>query len=353
MKKWMAMGLLLALLSVPIRAEEPGVYCFSAGEFGEELRGIFLKTVPESGVLRLGDRVLSPGTAVPEADLSRLTYDSPEGLPGTFAYLPVLASGVEETAVFRIPGRKNSAPAAKDSALETYKNIPNQGKLSVSDPEEELLTFQIIREPDRGKVTIDSDGSFTYSPEKNKVGRDFFTYRAVDPQGNCSREAKVTVTILKPTDSPLYRDTAGEDCEFLARWMQQTGIFQGEILGDTCCFRPQKTVSRGEFLTMLLKTLKIPPEPELTAAVEELPLWLRPYGAAALRAGIPMPAWMEFEQPIPYEEAAAMAAKGQKLLTGEEAALQTWQETPAGGSPLTREEAGRLLYELSLRLAEE
>lgn len=351
MKKWMAMGLLLSLLVFPAGAEEADVYCFSAGDFGEDIRGICLKSVPKTGLLRLENQILGPGAVVPEADLSRMTYYSPEGLPGTLTYLPVSSAGVEETALFRIPGRKNAPPAAVDSALETYKNIQNQGRLSVHDPEEEELTFRVVREPGRGTVTIDPEGTFTYTPKKNKVGKDFFTYQAMDPQGNLSREAKVTVTILKPTDSPLYRDTAGEDCEFLARWMQETGIFQGEILGDTCCFRPQKPVTRGEFLTMLLKTLKIPPEPELTAAVEELPLWLRPYGAAALRAGIPMPSWTEYDQPIPCEEAAFLAAKGQALLTGRDPVLPAWG--PAGGGELTRQEAGRLLYGLSLRLAAE
>ena len=110
-----------------------------------------------------------------------------------------------------IRGKENKAPTAEDSALETYKNLENTGKLKVSDPEGEQLTYTLVRQPKRGTVTISEDGSFTYTPKKNKVGVDSFTYTAADPAGNVSREATVTVTILKPSDTTQYTDTLGVD----------------------------------------------------------------------------------------------------------------------------------------------
>ena len=177
---------------------------------------------------------------------------------------------------------------AEDSALETYKNLPNTGKLKASDPENQPLTFTVTRQPRRGTVTISEDGSFTYTPKKNKVGVDSFVFTAADPAGKVSREATVTITILKPSDATQYTDTAGKDCRFAAEWMRQTGIFTGETVGSNACFSPDRAVTRGEFVTMLVKALDIPVEEELTQTgyTDDIPQWLQPYLAAAVRSGL-------------------------------------------------------------------
>ena len=64
------------------------------------------------------------------------------------------------------------------------------------------------------------DGSFIYTPKKNKVGVDSFTYTATDASGKVSREATVTIQILKPTDARQYTDTVGLDCRFEAEWLK-------------------------------------------------------------------------------------------------------------------------------------
>ena len=137
-------------------------------------------------------------------------------------------------------------------------------------------------------LDLREDGTFTYSPKKNKVGADSFTYTATDPAGNVSREATVTVQILKPTNSAQYTDTAGSSCRFAAEWMKNTGLFVGEQIGGEYCFREDKSVSRGEFLAMMIKTLNIPVDEKNTYVgyTDQIPTWLKPYLAAALRSGL-------------------------------------------------------------------
>ena len=103
-----------------------------------------------------------------------------------------------------------------------------------------------------------------------------------------SRAATVTITILKPGDETQYTDTAGKDCRFAAEWMKQTGIFTGETIGETACFSPERQVTRGEFVTMLVKALDIPVDEDVTQTgyTDDIPLWLRPYLAAAVRSGL-------------------------------------------------------------------
>ena len=293
--------LLAVLMFLPgeaaaLQVESGAVLCFSREEFalGEEpLAGICITAIPTGGTLMLGNRTLRSGDVLTADQLSALTFHAPQTLADSSAvveYLPIYEGGVAQCATMAIAirGREDKAPVAEDFAAETYKNLPLAGKLKVSDPEEQPMTYTVTRQPRRGTVTVQPDGSFTYTPKKNKVGVDSFVFTATDPAGNVSREATVTVTILKPKDSAQYTDTAGRDCRFAAEWMKNTGIFVGESLGDSPCFSPDKGVTRGEFVTMLVKALDIPTDEEIrfTGYTDQIPTWLEPYLAAAVRSGL-------------------------------------------------------------------
>ena len=160
-------------------------------------------------------------------------------------------------------------------------------------------------------MELREDGSFTYTPKKNKVGVDSFTYTATDPAGNVSREATVTVQILKPNDARQYTDTVGSDCRFSAEWMRNTGLFVGEQIGSEQCFFPDKQVSRGDFMAMLVQVLELPLEETGHEAIpSDVPQWLRPYVAAAIRAGLTagVPARETFgaQEPVSGAEVAVM-----------------------------------------------
>lgn len=272
------------------------VYCFSAGDFSEEasFTGICITGLSgDMGALRLGTRILQPGDILTAEQVGQMTF-TPLGAETDstleVAYLPIYEDHVaaSATVTLGIRGKENQPPVAEDSALETYKNLPNTAKLKVHDPEGEALTFTVIRQPKRGSVTVNADGSFTYTPKKNKVGIDSFVFTAADASGKVSREATVTVNILKPTNAPQYTDTVGRECRFAAEWMKHTGIFVGENLADNPCFSPDREVTRGEFVTMLVKALDIPAEAEITHTgyADQIPQWLQPYLAAAVRSGL-------------------------------------------------------------------
>ena len=340
MKKILCLVLSLLLLSVPVLAEE-AAYCFSSSDFEESLRGILIRKTPQEGVLMLESRVLQPGDVLTGEQARRMRFYGEQ--PEQLQYLPVFASGTREAVSLWIPGRENQAPVAQDSALETYQNLENSGVLRVFDPEQKELTVTLLQKPRRGTVTLEAGGKFTYTPKKNKVGRDSFSYEARDPEGGVSREATVVITILKPSESPLYQDTMGLSCSYSAEWMKNTGIFSAEVLGDARCFQPEKPVSRGEFLTMLLKTLNIAPEPELTAGLEEFPQWLQPYVAAALRSGLTfhLPDSKNWEEPIGAAEAEALAGEALERSVS----VFSEEENPED-RVLSRAQAAELLYQV-------
>lgn len=372
MKRIASVLLAAALLAMPVAAaqvDSGSVYCFSPGDFSQgDLAGICVTGLPESGAVLLGERLIRPGDILTADQVARMTFapaDTEEDAQASLTYLPIYPDRVEAAATMTIQviGKQDLAPAAEDSTLETYKNLPNEGLLKVSDPEGGAMTFTLVRQPRRGTVTLREDGSFIYEPKKNKVGVDSFTYTAADAAGNVSREATVTVTILKPTDATLYTDTAGESCRFAAEWMKHTGIFTGEIINGNGCFSPGKTVSRGEFLTMLVSALSLPLEEDAAAIgyTDDTPAWLRPYLAAAMRSGLTA-GWPDGEmfgadQPITGAEAAVMLQNALDLAAVDaeaEAGVPVWAEAAvttlaANGihltaQPLTRAEAALALY---------
>ena len=355
------------------------VYCFQSADFSadESLAGICITGLPESsaGTVMLGSRVLRPGDILTAEQLAQMTFVpllTETDQDAQVTYLPIYDDRVEKAAVMTISvrGKEDKAPVAEDMTLETYKNLPNEGKLKVTDPEGQALTYTVTRQPKRGTLSLREDGTFTYTPKKNKVGTDSFTFTATDPAGKVSREATVTIEILKPTDATQYTDTVGASCRFAAEWMKNTGLFVGEQVGGTHCFQPEKTVSRGEFLTMLLQTLGIPSEADAahTGFTDEAPPWLKPYLAAALRAGITT-GWPDAEifganETITGAEAALLIQNGLDLTVStvnigkdEEGDLPVWALTAMTAmaengitltaDSLTREEAAALLYQVS------
>ena len=88
-------------------------------------------------------------------------------------------------------------PLAESFELSTPMNTPYEGKLSASDEDGEELLFAITTRPVKGDIALNEDGSFVYTPRENKKGRDYFGYKAYDPEGNYSQEATVIIRIKK------------------------------------------------------------------------------------------------------------------------------------------------------------
>ena len=357
------------------------VYCFTSEDFntGEQpLAGICITKLPgaESGTVMLGTRVLQAGDILTTQQVAQMTFaplSTEEDAQACLSYLPIYENWVAPAATMTlaIRGKENKAPVAQDSAMETYKNLSNDGKLHATDPEGKELTYTLVRMPKRGDVELRADGTFCYTPKRNKVGVDSFTYTAADPAGNVSREATVTVQILKPSDAKQYTDTMGKECRFAAEWMRNTGIFEGEKINGQLCFGPDKTVSYEQFAAMLVQVLDIPTESgAYTAAAEQTPEWLRPYMAAALRSGLTagLPEDTQTDGPITGAAAAVMLQNALDLTVAQEAletvAEEEQQDVPvwaassltimadngvelAASEPMTRADVAQVLYQVS------
>ena len=355
-------------------------YCYGETEFSETvLDGIVVTGVPSSTVAKVcyGSRILRAGDILTASALSQLTLEpvSADGADAVLTYLPVVDGKLQPQSEITVTiGKKeNDPPVARDSELETYKNIANNGKLDVQDPENGQMTYTIITEPKRGTVEIAADGSYVYTPKKNKVGTDRFTFVATDDAGNISNEATVTVEILKPSSKTTYADMNGDPDAFTAKWMQEQGLFTGETVSGALCFNPEAQVTRGEFLVMLMDLLELEPaDAQLTSGFadeSDTPTWMQPYVVSALSngiiSGISSEAGMVFRPTasLTRAEAAVMVQNILDLPTDEassitDTATPAWAEDAVSAlseagilsdatetmAPVTRREASQILY---------
>ena len=377
MKRFLSLFLMFALLmglalgAIAAEVDSDSEYCFGVADFDQSqtLVGICITQLPnaELGTVMLGTRVLCSGDILTAQQVEQMTFHplrTEEDRQATVTYLPIYENRVAPAATMTISikGKADLAPVAQDAALETYQNLPNSGTLPVSDPEGGNLTYTLTRHPRRGEVTIHSDGTYTYTPKKNKVGTDSFTYTATDESGKVSREATVTVTVLKTDSKEQYADTTAEH-RFSAEWLKNTGLFLGERIDNQLCFQPEKTVSRGEFTALLVRALDIPMEEDAlyTGFSDDVPSWLKPYLAAAMRSGLTA-GWPHGDQfganeTITGREAAVLLQNALDLpvttAAGEEskdpwmdAAVATLGENGISLSeaPLTRAQMAEILY---------
>lgn len=218
---------------------------------------------------------------------------------------------------------EGSAPVAENLELKTYRNVSVGGALSAYDPDGDTVRYEITTEPVKGSIELKEDGSFVYTPRENKRGRDYFGYKAVDSQGNYSQEATVIIKIEKQKKDVAYSDMEGRADEYAAIELSESGLFTGEQIGQSYCFYPDKTVSRGEFLSMCMI---LSDEPVLTGVLstgyaddESIPDWMRGYVATAAMCGIEQgkPAEdgsvFDADSPISRVEAAAVLDKALHL----------------------------------------
>jgi VCBS repeat-containing protein len=117
----------------------------------------------------------------------------------------------------------NDAPVAQDDSYTTDEDtpllVPAPGVLGNDYDVDgnELLTSVLVSGPAHGTLTLNSDGSFTYTPAENFCGEDSFTYKAYDGE-LYSNVATVTINVTCVNDAPVAQDdhyTTDEDTPLL------------------------------------------------------------------------------------------------------------------------------------------
>lgn len=277
---------------------------FSADDFvvegGVTLDSIVIASLPDAnaGILTLAGQELAVGDVVAINAVSGLRFQplsTPTVASAHFSFTPIFANGTTGSDVnvgVYLLASENNAPIAENLELSTYKNVAITAQFAATDPEGDILTFQLVKKPARGAVTMPVDGSseFVYTPYENKTGKDSFTYVAVDAVGNTSGLATVQIKIEKPSTKVTYADMDGVSAYKAAIRLAEEGVFVGECMGGQYFFNPDTPVSRSEFVAMSMKVTGIDALDGVTttgfADDIAIPTWAKPYAASALKSGV-------------------------------------------------------------------
>ena len=157
---------------------------------------------PSNGTLTLnsnGSFVYTPSTGFTGTDT--FTYKANDGtVDSNVATVTIIVSWV------------NVAPVAVDDAYNAVEDTPltitAPGVLgNDTDGNGDTLTAILMSGPSNGTVTLNSNGSFVYTPNANFNGVDTFTYKANDGAVD-SNIATVTITVSPVNDEPVAMDDA-------------------------------------------------------------------------------------------------------------------------------------------------
>ncbi|WP_255990032.1 retention module-containing protein [Chitinolyticbacter albus] len=105
-----------------------------------------------------------------------------------------------------VPG--NSAPIGNDALVTTVEDAPITGQLTASDVDGDALSFSKGSDPANGTVTVNPDGSWSYTPNANYNGSDSFTVTVSDGMGGTDT-VTVNVGITPGTDAPVLTASNG------------------------------------------------------------------------------------------------------------------------------------------------
>ena len=261
------------------------------------LNGITLDVLPDPGAgeLCIGGQAVAAGSFVDATALSGLRFQSaqsPTVTTTTLVFTPSFSSGQEApqaTATIYLLDQENNPPVARNMELTTYKNVAITGYFDAIDGEGDALTFRLTSTPARGAVDLAEDGQFVYTPYENKTGSDSFTYVAIDPAGNTSPEAKVSLRIDKPSTKVTYSDLNGHPAQKAAIHLAEEGVYVGRYVNGRYFFDPDQSVSRAQFLTMAMAATGMEELEgvQMTGFTDDgdIPAWAKGSVSAALKAG--------------------------------------------------------------------
>ena len=235
---------------------------FDTDEFEEcigssRLASITILILPDSadGKLMLGKVPVLANQIIPRSKLSKLVFiPASESVDDASFVFGCISSGYPRVidCTIKFTDTLNFAPSASSKVVSAYAGIDRIDYLSARDPDGDSVTFSIVSRPSHGKLTLDdpSSGKFVYTPDKNAVGEDSFSYIVTDCYGNASDIISVSLDVKK-APAISYVDL-GSEFKYDALLLADKGIYVGKTIGKYSYFEPDKAVSYDEFAIMAM-----------------------------------------------------------------------------------------------------
>jgi len=160
-------------------------------------------------------------------DTSLPVYQAGTSGTNRFYYFPGGPSGTSSAAANLPPvGVADAFSTTQNTAL--TKNAADGVLKNDSDPEAHTLTASKVSDPAHGTLTLNSDGSFTYTPTTGFTGTDTFTYKASDGT-NQSAATTVTMTVTATNTTPTaVADTFSATEDTILTKTAATGVLSND-----------------------------------------------------------------------------------------------------------------------------
>ena len=96
----------------------------------------------------------------------------------------------------------DDAPVAQPGSASGNEDTTITGAVAANDADNDPLTYSLVAGPAHGNVTVNPDGTFSYTPASNYNGSDSFTFKANDGTVD-SNVATESVTVNAVNDAPV------------------------------------------------------------------------------------------------------------------------------------------------------
>jgi len=210
----------------PLTVPAPGVLGNDTDPDGDQLSA-WVVSGTSHGTLTLNAN--GSFTYTPAADFNgtdTFTYRASDGtLDSNLATVTITVTAINDA--------PTAAADADSTAEDTALTVAAPGLLSNdTDPDSSTLTAAVVTGPGHGTLTLNADGSFTYTPAANFNGTDTFTYRASDGSAQ-SNPATVTITVTPVSDPPAATDDAYSTAEDTPLTVAAPGVLGNDTDPDS------------------------------------------------------------------------------------------------------------------------
>jgi VCBS repeat-containing protein len=144
---------------------------------------------------------------------------------GTDSFTYKVSDGVLDSNVATVSltvAKVEIAPTLVNSSasLNENTNVVFSPLANATDVNHDALTAAVVAQPAHGAITVNRDGSWTYTPNQYFYGTDSFTYKVSDGVLD-SNVATVSLTVMHVNQAPVAIDsqvTGTEDTPYVLRW---------------------------------------------------------------------------------------------------------------------------------------
>ncbi|WP_390342602.1 tandem-95 repeat protein [Variovorax boronicumulans] len=199
------------------------------------------------------------GTVTVNAD-GTYTYTPGANFHGTDSFTVTVSDGHGGTVTSTVNvtiNPVNDAPTVPDYTKTTNEDTPVNGQVVGSDIDGDTLTYTKGSDPAHGTVTVNADGTYTYTPGANFHGTDSFTVTVSDGHGGTTTST-VNVTINPvndPPTAPNYNQTTNEDTPVNGK------VTGADVDGDALTYTKGSNPSNGSVVVNPNGTYTYTPNP--------------------------------------------------------------------------------------------